>query len=160
MVFCSDPLHLSLRWAYYTPTAIGAPKAAPKWPDIPQSSCVLLCLPHDASMWPSHKNILMWNGFLFSPTSSKSGLGISHTHGHRGPHGGPKTIRDTPKVAAFCFVRLMMLAYDPPIRLSSCIKVFGQRSRQGTKSCRVGWNSVCPYVCSPGPSLQALRPLW
>ena len=66
----------------------------------------------------------MCDGFLFSSTSSESRMGISHTHGHRGPHSGPKTTRDTPKVTAFCIVRLMMLAYDPPIRISSCVTVF------------------------------------
>ena len=61
---------------------------------------------------------------MFSSKSSESRIGISHTHGHRGPLSGPKTTRDTHKVAAFCFVRLMMLAYDPPIRISSCATVF------------------------------------
>ena len=45
--------------------------------------------------------------------------------------------------------------------------VFGQRPRQGTKSCRMGRNSVhpsvrlfVPPVASPKTPWQALRPLW
>ena len=70
---------------------------------------ILLCLPFDACMQPFHDNILMQSGFLLFPISSQSRMSISHTHGHRGPHGGPKTTRDIPKVPAFCFVRLTML---------------------------------------------------
>ena len=54
----------------------------------------------------------MFSDFLSSLTSSKSLMGILHTQGHRGPHGGPKTNRDTPKAAASCFVHLMMLVLD------------------------------------------------
>ena len=44
-------------------------------------------------------------------------MGITHTHGHRGPYSSPKPTRDTPKVAAFCFVSLFVLACDPPIKI-------------------------------------------
>ena len=54
----------------------------------------------------------MFSDFLSSLTSSKSLMGILHTQGHRGPHGGPKTNRDTPKAAASCFVRFMTLVSD------------------------------------------------
>ena len=62
--------------------------------------------------------------YLLITTSSKSRLDILHAHGHRGPHGSPKTTRDTPKVAAFCFVCLMILVYDSLMRISSCKTVF------------------------------------
>ena len=65
-----------------------------------------------SSMWPSHKKILMFSGFLSSLTSSKSLMGILHTQSHRGPYGSPKTNRDAPKAAASYFVRLMMLVLD------------------------------------------------
>ena len=47
-------------------------------------------------------------------------MGRLHTHGHRGPHSNPKPTRDTPKVAAFCFVSLFVLACDPPIKIFVC----------------------------------------
>ena len=62
--------HLSLIWVYRTPTAIGAPTTAPKQPEIPQGCCVLLCPPHNARMWPSHKNIRMKDGFSHLPQLS------------------------------------------------------------------------------------------
>ena len=39
-------------------------------------------------------------------------------------YSGPKTTRDTPKVAVFCFFRLLMLVCDPPIEISLCRAVF------------------------------------
>ena len=43
-VFCSHPPHLSIGWTYRTPTAIGAPRVAPKRPEIPLRSLRLaLC---------------------------------------------------------------------------------------------------------------------
>ena len=58
------------------------------------------------------------------PTSSQSRMGILHTHSHRGPNRGPKTTRDTPEVTAFCFVRLLMFVYDPPVKISLCRAFF------------------------------------
>ena len=60
--------------------------------------------------------------FLLWPNSSKSSM--SPIHGHGGPHRGPKTTRDTPKVAAFCFVRLIMLVWVTPIYISLCRMFF------------------------------------
>ena len=60
---------------------------------------------------------MMSNFFLF-PISSQSRVGISHIHGHRGFHGGPKTTRDTPRVATFCFVCLLMLVCSPAVKIS------------------------------------------
>ena len=51
-------------------------------------------------------------------------MGILHTHSRRGPHGGPKITRDTPKIASICFVCLLMLVYNPPTKISSCRAVF------------------------------------
>ena len=61
---------------------------------------------------------------MLFPTSSQSWMGILHTHSRRGPHGGPKITRDTPKIAAICFVFLLMLVYNPPTKISSCRAVF------------------------------------
>ena len=97
---------------------------APKQPEIPQGCCVLLCPSFDASMQPSHKNILMLNSFLLLPTSSQSRMGILHTNGHRSPHSRPKITRDTPEVAAICFVRLWMVLFDHPIKICLCRAVF------------------------------------
>ena len=47
-----------------------------------------------------------------------------HPQGYRGPQVGPKTSSDTPKVAAFCFVRLTTIVCDPPIKISVCCTVF------------------------------------
>ena len=69
----------------------------------------------------------MHSGFLFLPTSHKSRMGILYAHGHRGPHGGPKTTRDTSKVAAFCFVCLMMLVCNSPKIISSYRTVCGSQ---------------------------------
>ena len=75
---------------------------------------------HPVSMKPSHKNLFMLSGFLLFSISSHSRMGILHTQGHRSPHSSPKTTRYTPKIAAFCFVRILMLVFDPPIKISIC----------------------------------------
>ena len=51
-------------------------------------------------------------------------MSISRLRGHGGPHRGPKTTRDTPKVAAFCFVRLIMLVWVPLIYIFLCRMFF------------------------------------
>ena len=66
----------------------------------------------------------MMNNFFLFPISSQSRVGISQIHGHRRFHGGPKTTRDTPRVAMFCFVCLLMLVCGPPIKISLRIAVF------------------------------------
>ena len=72
----------------------------------------------------SHKNSLVLCNFLLFPTSSQSRMGVLHTHGHRSLHTSPKTTRYTPKVAVFCFFRLLMQTFDPPIIISLCWAVF------------------------------------
>ena len=72
----------------------------------------------------SHKNFLVLSVFLLFPTSSQSRMGGSHTHGHMSLHSSPKTTRYTPKVAVFCFVRLLMLISDPSIEICICRAVF------------------------------------
>ena len=47
-----------------------------------------------------------------------------YTYSQSSPNGGPKTTRDTPKVAAICFVHLTMLACDLPIKISLCTAFF------------------------------------
>ena len=59
----------------------------------------------------------MLRSFLLFLTSSQLWMGILHTQSDRGLHSGPKTTRDTPKVARFCFVCLLMLGCDPPIEI-------------------------------------------
>ena len=99
------------------------PQRPPRWPQnnqrYPQGCCVLLC-PFDASMQPSHKNLFMLSGFLHFPTTSHSRMTILHTHGHRSPHSSPKTTRDTPRVAVFCFVSLLVLVCVPPMKIFFC----------------------------------------
>ena len=84
----------------------------------------LICPSFDASMQPSHKNLFMLSGFLHFPTTSHSRMTILHTHGHRSPHTSPKTTRYTPKITAFCFVRILMLVFDPPKKISFRRTVF------------------------------------
>ena len=61
---------------------------------------------------------------MLFPTSSQSWMGMLHTHGHRGPLSCFKTTRDTPKVSAFCSVRLVMLVWDPPMKITEFRVVF------------------------------------
>ena len=104
---------------------------------------------------PSHLHIPMQKVFLVWHTSSKSRMSISRIRGHGGPHRGPKTTRDTPKVAAFCFVRLIMLVWVPLIYISLCRKFFwsdlphlslGWANRASTA---IGAWGCCVLLCPP-----------
>ena len=98
---------------------------------------ILLCLPFDACMQPFHDNILMQSGFLLFPISSQSRMSISHTHGHRGPHGGPKMIRYTPRVAVFCFVLLLMQLHTSKASMTS--------------ACKLQYNAILWKICYKQP---------
>ena len=89
-----------------------------------QGCYILICPSFDASMQPSHKTLSMLSGFLLFSTSSHSRMAILHSQGHRSPQSSPKTNRYNPKIAAFCFVRILMLVFDPPIEISFCRAVF------------------------------------
>ena len=96
------------------------PPGGPYGPDAPPRLLPLICPSFDASMQPSHKNLFMLSGFLLFPISPHSRIAILHTHGYRSPHSSPKTTRYTPKIATFCFVRILTLVFDPPIKISFC----------------------------------------
>ena len=93
----------------------GSPKMTRDTPRVAAFSLVCLTM---LVCDPPTKMSLRKTFFCFLPTSTKSRMGILHTYGHRGPHGGPKPTRDTPCVAAFCFVCRTMLVGDPPIKIS------------------------------------------
>ena len=66
---------------------------------------------------PPKKIFVCRPAFFLFPISTQSRMDILHTHSHRGPH-GPKTIIDTPTVAVFCFVILLMLVCNAVIKIS------------------------------------------
>ena len=152
-VFCSSLPHLSLGWTYCTHMALGAPTVAPKQPEISLRSLHFALSSINACVQPFYENIFMWSGFLLLPTSCQSWMGSSHTHGCRGHHSIPKMTRDTPKVATFCFVSLLVLVCNPPMKISLCRAVFCSF----LPHLSLGWASCTPMAIR-APTVAPKRP--